>query len=43
MKAAQRAGTLRNGVVVTDADDVTGYASQRLLLIGIVTDTECKH
>ena len=42
MKSAQRAGTLRNGVAVTDADVVTGYASQRLLLIGIVTDTECK-
>ena len=42
MKAAQRAGTLRNGVAVTDADVVTGYASQRLLWIGIVTDTECK-
>ena len=34
--------TLRNGVAVTDADVVTGYASQRLLWIGIVTDTECK-
>ena len=42
MKAAQRAGTLRNGVAVTDADVVTGYASQRLLWIGIVTDRECK-
>ena len=42
MKSAQRAGTLRNGVAVTDADVVTGYASQRLLLIGIVTDRECK-
>ena len=42
MKSAQRAGTLRNGVAVTDADVVTGYASQRLLWIGIVTDTECK-
>ena len=42
MKATQRAGTLRNGVAVTDADVVTGYASQRLLWIGIVTDTECK-
>ena len=42
MKAAQRAGTLRKGVAVTDADVVTGYASQRLLWIGIVTDTECK-
>ena len=41
-ETAQRAGTLRNGVAVTDADVVTGYASQRLLLIGIVTDTECK-
>ena len=42
MKSAQRAGTLRNGVAVTDADVVTGYASQRLLWIGIVTDRECK-
>ena len=42
MKGARRAGTLRNGVAVTDADVVTGYASQRLLWIGIVTDTECK-
>ena len=42
MKGARRARTLRNGVAVTDADVVTGYASQRLLWIGIVTDTECK-
>ena len=41
-ETAQRAGTLRNGVAVTDADVVTGYTSQRLLWIGIVTDTECK-
>ena len=42
MKGARRARTLRNGVAVTDADVVTGYASQRLLWIGIVTDRECK-
>ena len=42
LEIRSRAGTLRNGVAVTDADVVTGYASQRLLLIGIVTDRECK-
>ena len=41
MKGARRARTLRKGVAVTDADVVTGYASQRLLWIGFVTDTEC--
>ena len=41
-RGARRARTLRNGVAVTDADVVTGYASQRLLWIGIVTDRECK-
>ena len=43
MKAAQRAGTLRNGVAVTDADVVTGYASQRLLWIGIVPTRSVSH